>query len=114
MAELQADSTDLSLLAAILLFQYHENLSPEGHVISKNYVDKLFDALFEYQNLRFSENSSMERSRRQSKLLMIAARISQIWGLESDVHLMLSTFNKMNIDGIPKELLFHDFQCTHK
>ena len=110
MADLQADSTELPLLAAILLFQYHESLSPEGRAILKDYVNKLFDALFEYQNIRFPEISPVERSRRQSKLLMIVARISQIWGLESDVHLMLSTFNKMNIDGIPKELLFHDFQ----
>ncbi|KAE9549242.1 hypothetical protein FO519_007551 [Halicephalobus sp. NKZ332] len=80
MTKLQTDSTELSLLATILLFQYHENLSPEGHVLSEDYIDKLFDALFEYQNLRFPEKSFMERSRRQSNLLMVVARISQIWG----------------------------------
>jgi len=107
--EINTDSSERALLYAINLFQYIESLSPEGKKIAKTYVDKLYDVFFDYQIVRFPNATAKERSRRQTQLLMIIVKMTQIWTVESDIHLILSTFNNMNIDGIPKELLFHKF-----
>ncbi|KAE9549838.1 hypothetical protein FO519_006941 [Halicephalobus sp. NKZ332] len=107
--EVDTDPSEFALLSTIHLFQYFEGLSPEGRKIAKNYVDSLYDAFFDYQILRFPKASAKERTRRQTKILMIIAKMPQIWAAESDIHLMLSTFNEVNIDGIPKELLFYRF-----
>ncbi|KAE9547644.1 hypothetical protein FO519_009144 [Halicephalobus sp. NKZ332] len=107
--EIEADASELSLMNAIILFQYNEGLSPEGRRISQDYADKLYDALYDHQVTRFPNSSSKERTRRQTKILLTIAKIPQVWAAESDVHLMLSTFDQINIDGIPKELLFCRF-----
>jgi len=104
-----ADATEFALIITIALFQYNEGLSLEGRRISEDYTDKLYDALFDYQAIRFPNFSPKERTRRQTKILMIVAKIPQIWASESDLHLMLATFDQMNIDGIPKEVLFYRF-----
>jgi len=107
--EMNADSSERALLYAINLFQYLESLSSEGKKMTKTYVDKLYDAFFDYQIVRFPNTTAKERTRRQSQILMVMVKMTQIWTVESDIHLILSTFNNMNIDGIPKELLFHKF-----
>jgi len=103
------DNSEFAIINAITLFQYNEGLSPEGRKIAEDYTDKLYDALYDYQRIRFPNSPSKERTRRQTKILMIMAKMPQIWAAESDIHLMLSTFDQMNIDGIPKELLFYRF-----
>ena len=73
--EIDADRFERALLYAISLFQYFEGLSPEGKTIAKAYVDKLHDALFDYQIMRFPNASNKERNRRQSQILMIIAKV---------------------------------------
>ena len=70
-----ADSTEFALIITIALFQYNEGLSLEGRRISEDYTDKLYDALFDYQAIRFPNFSPKERTRRQTKILMIMAKM---------------------------------------
>ena len=73
--EIDTDVSESSLLYAINLFQYFEGLSPEGQKISKSYLSKLYDAFFDYQALRFPKSSPKERTRRQTEILMIMAKM---------------------------------------
>ena len=70
-----ADASEFGLINAIALFQYSEDLSPEGRQISEDYTDKLYDALYDYQAVRFPNSPSKERTRRQTKILMIMAKM---------------------------------------
>ena len=74
--EINTDSSERALLYAINLFQYIESLSPEGKKIAKTYVDKLYDAFFDYQIVRFPNATAKERSRRQTQLLMIIVKMT--------------------------------------
>ena len=73
--EIDADCFERALLYAISLFQYFEGLSPEGSKMTKTYVDKLYDAFFDHQVMRFPNASSKERTRRQTQILMIIAKV---------------------------------------
>ena len=74
-----ADASEFGLINAIALFQYNEGLSPEGRRISEDYTDKLYDALYDYQAVRFPNSPSKERTRRQTKILMIMAKVPVSW-----------------------------------
>ena len=69
------DATEFAIINAIVLFQYNEDLSPEGRRIAGDYTDELYDALYEYQRIRFPNSSSKERTRRQTKILMTIAKM---------------------------------------
>uniref|UniRef100_A0AC34GPE0 Uncharacterized protein n=1 Tax=Panagrolaimus sp. ES5 TaxID=591445 RepID=A0AC34GPE0_9BILA len=103
------DEEEVALAMTIMLFQFSEVLSNEGHVICKSYKEKLFSALFEYQLSKFPEKNDSERIQRYAQLLEMMQRVTKVWSIESDIHLILSTFDEMNIDGIPKDLLFNRF-----
>ena len=74
--EIDADLSECSLLYAIYLFRCCEGLSPEGKKIVKAYSDKLYDALFDYEFMRFPNELVKERTRRQTHILMIISKIS--------------------------------------
>uniref|UniRef100_A0A914DI87 NR LBD domain-containing protein n=1 Tax=Acrobeloides nanus TaxID=290746 RepID=A0A914DI87_9BILA len=106
--ELEVDMHELCFIKTILLFQFEENLSSQGREICVQMQNRLLDSLYDYQIIRFPEWTNAMRSRRQSKILLLLPRISQVMHLEHDIQLVLSVFGTINLDGIPHELLFYN------
>uniref|UniRef100_A0A914E131 NR LBD domain-containing protein n=1 Tax=Acrobeloides nanus TaxID=290746 RepID=A0A914E131_9BILA len=112
---IDVDEKEMCLLKTILLFQFEENLSDSGLEICQRMNNLLIDTLWDYQSIRFPELSFEEKLRRHSKFLLLIPKIGQAWHMESDIHLLMSIFGEMNIDGVVKELLFYNstFESKH-
>uniref|UniRef100_A0A914EIS9 NR LBD domain-containing protein n=1 Tax=Acrobeloides nanus TaxID=290746 RepID=A0A914EIS9_9BILA len=104
--ELDVDEKEFCIFKTLLLFQFEENLSDEGRKICHRINDSLIEALWVYQSARFSGSSYGERAKRQSKILLIVPKINHATQKESDLTLLMSVFGELNLDGIPKDLLF--------
>uniref|UniRef100_A0A914D2U9 NR LBD domain-containing protein n=1 Tax=Acrobeloides nanus TaxID=290746 RepID=A0A914D2U9_9BILA len=102
------DSKEISLFMTILLFQNGESCSDTGSEICRRMNEFLIDALWDYQAVKNPEITIEERVRKQSNILLLIPKITQAWHLESDLHLLMSIFGEVNMDGIPKELLFNN------
>uniref|UniRef100_A0A914QYW7 NR LBD domain-containing protein n=1 Tax=Panagrolaimus davidi TaxID=227884 RepID=A0A914QYW7_9BILA len=70
------DEEEVCMSMTIMLFQFSEVLSNEGHVICKSYKEKLFTALYEYQLSKFPEKTDIERIQRYAQLLEMMQRVT--------------------------------------
>uniref|UniRef100_A0A914YWT1 Uncharacterized protein n=1 Tax=Panagrolaimus superbus TaxID=310955 RepID=A0A914YWT1_9BILA len=111
--KLKPDDEEMALGMALMLFQFSESLSNEGHLICSKYKEKLYTALYEYQMIKFADQTELERIQRYTMLMELMHRVTKIWSEECEFHLLLSTFNEMNVDGLLKELLFTKCLTKH-
>ena len=72
--EIEPDENEVALGTAILLFQFSESLSNEGHLICKKYKEKLYNALYEYQMQKFAEKTELQRIQRYTLLTELMHR----------------------------------------
>uniref|UniRef100_A0AC35GCF1 NR LBD domain-containing protein n=1 Tax=Panagrolaimus sp. PS1159 TaxID=55785 RepID=A0AC35GCF1_9BILA len=111
--KLKPDDEEMALGMTLMLFQFSESLSNEGHLICSKYKEKLYTALYEYQMIKFADKTELERIQRYTMLMELMHRVTKIWSEECEFHLLLSTFNEMNVDGLLKELLFTKCLTKH-
>ena len=74
--EVNPDEEEVALGTAILLFQFSESLSNEGHLICKKYKEKLYNALYEYQMQKFAEKTELQRIQRYTLLTELMHRVT--------------------------------------
>uniref|UniRef100_A0AC35GCN1 NR LBD domain-containing protein n=1 Tax=Panagrolaimus sp. PS1159 TaxID=55785 RepID=A0AC35GCN1_9BILA len=104
--KLKPDDEEMALGMTLMLFQFSESLSNEGHLICSKYKEKLYTALYEYQMIKFADKTELERIQRYTMLMELMHRVTKIWSEECEYHLILSTFDETNVDGLLKKLLF--------
>uniref|UniRef100_A0A914QIX3 NR LBD domain-containing protein n=1 Tax=Panagrolaimus davidi TaxID=227884 RepID=A0A914QIX3_9BILA len=73
---LKPDDEEMALGMALMLFQFSESLSNEGHLICSKYKEKLYTALYEYQMIKFADKTELERILRYTMLMELMHRVT--------------------------------------